>query len=151
MPNSLFKQLMGKEGGGDGDDALHLFGPPPTKRGGASSLEGAMRSLDYEPEESLVWRTHEGARLFTDKGKFWTTGKRRGLTRWVLTFAIGLATALVALSITYATHQLTVFKFNVVNSLVASESGGAALAFPVFLALNLLFVWMANQTVQVPG
>jgi len=144
MPNTLLKQVMGKEG----DGVLRLFESPPTKRGGASSLEGAMRSLDYEPEESLVWRAHEGARLFTDKGKFWTTGKRRGFNRWALTFVIGLATALVALSITYATHQLIVFKFNLVNNLVASGSG-VVLALPIFLALNLLFVWMANQTVQV--
>ena len=84
--SSRFMKQLGKTD----EPGLSLFAPAPTERGSASS--GGMRSHEYEAEESPVWRSHVSAALFRDRGKFWTSGKTRGLRRWLLTLVIGVVT-----------------------------------------------------------
>lgn len=46
--------------------------------------------------------------------------------RWLLTFGIGLVTALVAVFITYSTKKLTDLRFAAVNALIDRERNGSA-------------------------
>lgn len=63
----------------------------------------ALDSHQYEAVESEVFRGHVAQRFFSDRGKFWTTAKTREAVKWSLAWAIGAATAVVGLSITFFT------------------------------------------------
>jgi hypothetical protein len=93
-----------------------------------------------------VWRSNETAALFRDRGKFWTSGKKRGLLRWLVTVAIGMITAFATVVITYFTGILISLKFEASNNLLRDK--GAVAAFPAFLVFNLFFVYCANFVVS---
>ena len=139
-----FTKKFSSKAGEQEDEALHLFSPPLTSR--KNERRDAIKSHDYEPEESPVWRSHEGAIGFRDRGHFWTSGKVRGLARWIITFVIGLLTAMIAMLITYFTHQLMVFKFEATLGILTRA--GPAIAFLSFLGLNVAFVAAAHVTVN---
>jgi hypothetical protein len=57
----------------------------------------------------------QNQRVFRDQSHFWTTGKRRAVKRWILTFLIGLLTGVIGVAVTFATRALTDYKFRVVT------------------------------------
>ena len=62
-----------------------------------------LQSHNYEPDESKVWRAYVAQQHYANRGQWWTMGKKRALKRWVLTFLIGVAQALVATTCNLAT------------------------------------------------
>lgn len=53
-------------------------------------------------------------RQFREQSQFWTSGKSRAFKRWVLTFIIGILTALIGVGVTWATRTLMRWKMETV-------------------------------------
>jgi hypothetical protein len=66
-----------------------------------------------------------GQNHFQNRGQWWTTGKKRALKRWVLTFVIGVLQAFVALSCNLSSKYLSKMKFDHVYSLLNPTDAGA--------------------------
>mmetsp|Transcript_674 Transcript_674/g.807 ORF Transcript_674/g.807 Transcript_674/m.807 type:complete len:901 (+) Transcript_674:290-2992(+) len=73
-----------------------------------------IQSHNYEPDESEVWRAYVAQVHFQNRGQWWTTGKKRALKRWILTFFIGVIQAFVATFCNFGTKYLTNAKFEYV-------------------------------------
>jgi hypothetical protein len=89
----------------------------------------AVQSHNYEPDESEVWRAYVAQVHFSNRGQWWTTGKKRALKRWILTFAVGVVQAVVATSCNFASRSMTSRKYDYINDLlnpivVESSAGG---------------------------
>ena len=65
-----------------------------------------IQSHNYEPDESEVWRAYVSHQHFKNRGQWWTTGKRRALKRWMLTFLVGVCQALIAYFCNMLTKRL---------------------------------------------
>lgn len=76
-----------------------------------SVKDNGIQSHNYEPDESEVWRAYVAQVHFQNRGHWWTTGKKRSLKRWVLTFAIGVVQAIVATSSNFVCKALARKKF----------------------------------------
>jgi len=85
----------------------------------APTRDNGIQSHNYEPDESEVWRAYVAQVHFSNRGHWWTTGKKRALKRWVLTFAIGVVQALVATLCNLLSKKLTLKKFDHVYELLA--------------------------------
>ncbi len=81
-----------------------------------------VQSHNYEPDESEVWRAYVAQQHFQNRGQWWTTGKRRSMIRWMLTFVVGLLQAIIAFACNVATRTLSDLKFNHVKDLLAKSS-----------------------------
>jgi hypothetical protein len=131
------------DGGGD-DDAVGSLPNYPTTNGVPGSYKdrpGSLRgdgyggggahyhslvkpeiqSHNYEPDESEVWRAYVAQVHFSNRGQWWTTGKKRALKRWVLTFLVGVIQACVATMCNISSRALSKRKFDHVNSLLNPE------------------------------
>lgn len=78
----------------------------------------AIQSHNYEPDESEVWRAYVAQVHFSNRGQWWTTGKKRSLKRWILTFAVGVVQALVATVCNFASRSMATKKFDYVYELM---------------------------------
>lgn len=81
-----------------------------------------IQSHNYEPDESEVWRAYVAQLHFSNRGQWWTTGKKRALKRWVLTFFIGVVQALVAAACNFSSKSLSRHKFESVYGLLAANN-----------------------------
>lgn len=83
------------------------------RRGGtATTAVVPWESHNYEPDESEVWRAYTAQQHFQNRGHWWTTGKKRSLKRWILTFFIGVLQALVATFSNMSCKQLAQWKYD---------------------------------------
>eukprot|EP00534_Pseudo-nitzschia_fraudulenta_P014160 CAMPEP_0201236950 /NCGR_PEP_ID=MMETSP0852-20130820/8301_1 /ASSEMBLY_ACC=CAM_ASM_000632 /TAXON_ID=183588 /ORGANISM="Pseudo-nitzschia fraudulenta, Strain WWA7" /LENGTH=901 /DNA_ID=CAMNT_0047531037 /DNA_START=278 /DNA_END=2983 /DNA_ORIENTATION=- len=78
----------------------------------------AVQSHNYEPDESEVWRAYVAQVHYSNRGQWWTTGKKRSLKRWILTFAVGVVQALVATVCNFASRSMATTKFEYVYDLL---------------------------------
>ena len=78
----------------------------------------AIQSHNYEPDESEVWRAYVAQVHFSNRGQWWTTGKKRSLKRWILTFAVGVIQAVVAVVCNAASRSMATRKFDYINDLL---------------------------------
>lgn len=92
----------------------------------AKSQITKVQSHNYEPDESEVWRAYVAQVHFQNRGQWWTTGKKRALKRWILTFLIGVTQALVATMCNFGTKFLTRLKFDHVYALLEQQQHGSA-------------------------
>jgi len=76
------------------------------------------QSHNYEPDESEVWRAFIAQTHFKNRGQWWTTGKKRSVRRWTITFMIGVIQAVVALVCNVSTNFLIDQKFDHVNEVL---------------------------------
>lgn len=79
-----------------------------------------IQSHNYEPDESEVWRAYTAQLHFRNRGHWWTTGKKRSLKRWVLTFLIGVLQAFVATFSNISCKYLAKYKFDHVYELLSA-------------------------------
>ena len=61
-------------------------------------------SLQFQSDESEVWRAHRSLDHYRHRGNFWNTGKDEELKRYIYTALIGVAQACVA----YFTNVLSI-------------------------------------------
>eukprot|EP00538_Stauroneis_constricta_P004281 CAMPEP_0119571748 /NCGR_PEP_ID=MMETSP1352-20130426/44275_1 /TAXON_ID=265584 /ORGANISM="Stauroneis constricta, Strain CCMP1120" /LENGTH=883 /DNA_ID=CAMNT_0007621431 /DNA_START=162 /DNA_END=2814 /DNA_ORIENTATION=+ len=109
--------LRGDGYGGGGDHSLRRGVQfPPSQILGP---EQPQQSHNYEPDESEVWRAYVAQVHFSNRGQWWTTGKKRALKRWILTFLVGVIQALVATICNFFTKVLSKQKFDHVRDLLA--------------------------------
>lgn len=54
-------------------------------------------------------------RVYREQSRFWTTGKRRALQRWLLTALLGVLIGCIGVGMTYATGRLVGYKFRSVT------------------------------------
>jgi H+/Cl- antiporter ClcA len=80
-----------------------------------------IQSHNYEPDESEVWRAYVAQVHFSNRGQWWTTGKKRSLKRWILTFLVGVIQAFVAASCNICSRALSQRKFDYVYGLMNPE------------------------------
>lgn len=88
----------------------------------------AIESHNYEPDESEVWRAYVAQVHFSNRGQWWTTGKKRSLKRWILTFAVGVVQAVVAAVCNFASRSMATRKYEYVYDLlnpVSEEETGS--------------------------
>lgn len=78
----------------------------------------AVQSHNYEPDESEVWRAYVAQVHFSNRGQWWTTGKKRSLKRWILTFAVGVIQALVATACNFSSRSMATKKYDYVYELL---------------------------------
>jgi H+/Cl- antiporter ClcA len=81
-----------------------------------------IQSHNYEPDESEVWRAYVAQLHFANRGQWWTTGKKRALKRWVLTFFVGVVQALIAAICNFSSKSLSRYKFETVYDLLKRSS-----------------------------
>ena len=81
-----------------------------------------IQSHNYEPDESEVWRAYTAQVHFSNRGQWWTTGKKRALKRWVLTFCVGVLQALVAAACNFGSRFLSQLKFDHVYDLLKESA-----------------------------
>jgi H+/Cl- antiporter ClcA len=123
-------------------DALFLHNKPIRGDGHGGGHGGGIRyrplqgtehiqSHNYEPDESEVWRAHVAQVHFSNRGHWWTTGKKRVLTQWVLTFLIGVVQALVAAACNLLANFLSRKKFQTVYALLQAAYDSHGLAHDV--------------------
>jgi chloride channel 7 len=86
-----------------------------------NSMNTSVQSHNYEPDESEVWRAYVAQVHFSNRGQWWTTGKKRALKRWVLTFLVGVIQALVATICNFTSRSLSHHKFDHVYDLLHLE------------------------------
>jgi hypothetical protein len=79
-----------------------------------------VQSHNYEPDESEVWRSHL-AEIHRSENQWWTAAKKSALKRWILTFAIGVTQAIIAMTCNYATRTLSAQKFDTVYELLRND------------------------------
>jgi H+/Cl- antiporter ClcA len=91
----------------------------PLDSHGRPILVDSIESHNYEPDESEVWRAYVAQNHFQNRGQWWTTGKKRALKRWVLTFAVGVIQALVATFCNLTSKALSKHKFDTVYYLLS--------------------------------
>jgi chloride channel 7 len=108
----------GGGGGGNGHGSGFYRALDHTNAQDNGSTCDKLQSHNYEPDESEVWRAYVAQNHFQNRGQWWTTGKKRALKRWVLTFVIGVLQALVALLCNLSSKALSKHKFDVVYSLL---------------------------------
>uniref|UniRef100_A0A7S4VX51 Chloride channel protein n=1 Tax=Ditylum brightwellii TaxID=49249 RepID=A0A7S4VX51_9STRA len=77
-----------------------------------------VQSHNYEPDESEVWRAYVAQQHFSNRGQWWTTGKKRSLKRWALTFMVGVIQGILAFLCNMVTRFLSSTKFDHVNALL---------------------------------
>lgn len=82
------------------------------------SKTAAIESHNYEPDESEVWRAWVAQVHFSNRGQWWTTGKKRSLKRWILTFMVGVVQALVAALCNFGSRAMSSRKFDYVYELL---------------------------------
>ncbi|CAM9910770.1 unnamed protein product, partial [Ectocarpus sp. 4 AP-2014] len=142
--------LNDDEGNSSDED---LLGPSRHDGGYAAWATGWKRgkaepdSHNYEPDESEVWRTHQAQRHFRDRGRWWTTSKRRAAKRWAMTLIVGALTGLIAVFVTFCTKTLLNVKFTPVYTALHIAGGPSWRAFLVMLGFNLSYVTVANGLV----
>lgn len=113
----------------------------------ADTSECTPQSHNYEPDESEVWRAYVAQQHFRNRGQWWTTGKRRALKRWLLTFLVGVCQACIAYFCNMAARNLNARKFDHVNGLLQDEVHGVATpgsAFVMFLFYQTTFAILAS-------
>lgn len=96
-----------------------------------NSKTAAIESHNYEPDESEVWRAWVAQVHFSNRGQWWTTGKKRALKRWILTFMVGVIQALVAALCNFCSRAMSSRKFDYVYELLNpsfDEATAAAVA-----------------------
>ena len=103
--------LRGDGYGGGGYKTLH-------------SNNDHIQSHNYEPDESEVWRAFVAKVHFSNRGQWWTTGKKRALKRWVLTFLVGVIQAFVATMCNLASRAMSKYKFDYIYDLLNPYSNG---------------------------
>jgi hypothetical protein len=86
----------------------------------------SIPSHNYEPDESEVWRAHTAQVHFRNRGQWWTTGKKRALKRWVLTFIIGVLQGVIAMGCNFLSRSLITYKFDHVYALLRLPQNAAA-------------------------
>lgn len=84
-----------------------------------------IQSHNYEPDESEVWRAYVAQVHFSNRGQWWTTGKKRALKRWILTFMVGVIQACVAATCNFFSRALSKHKFDYVYELLNSVGNQA--------------------------
>jgi hypothetical protein len=115
--------------GNSGSTATNPYYKTPSLRGDGYGGGGRSAALlmannntipshNYEPDESEVWRAHTAQVHFRNRGQWWTTGKKRALKRWVLTFIIGVLQAVIAMGCNFLSRSLINYKFNHVYELL---------------------------------
>lgn len=100
-----FGSLRGDGYGGGGYRKLH-------------SNNSHIQSHNYEPDESEVWRAYAAQVHFSNRGQWWTTGKKRALKRWILTFLVGVIQAFVAAMCNFASRYLSKRKYDYIYDLL---------------------------------
>ena len=85
-------------------------------------VDTTIQSHNYEPDESEVWRAHVAQQHFRNRGHWWTTGKKRALQRWILTFLIGVLQALVAAACNFASKGLAKLKFEHIYQIMQQQA-----------------------------
>ena len=83
-----------------------------------------VQSHNYEPDESEVWRAYVAQQHFRNRGQWWTTGKKRALKRWSLTFLVGVFQGIIAFMCNMVCRILSDRKFEHVNALLHGIPGG---------------------------
>ncbi len=86
-----------------------------------------IQSHNYEPDESEVWRAYVAQVHFSNRGQWWTTGKKRALKRWILTFLVGVIQACVAATCNFCSRALSKQKFDYVYDLLHPVEDGTGL------------------------
>jgi len=109
-------------GGGGGRGGPYLR----HQRSSSTAQPSSIQSHNYEPDESEVWRAYVAQVHFQNRGQWWTTGKKRALKRWVLTFCIGITQALVATTCNFCSKSLSKHKFEAVYELLRNGGGSAS-------------------------
>jgi Voltage gated chloride channel len=109
------KRSSGRGGGGHGRRLT-------TSAAAAAAAADLIQSHNYEPDESEVWRAYVAHTHFQNRGQWWTTGKKRALKRWILTFLIGVMQALVAAMANFGAKTLAKYKFDHVYELLKTSS-----------------------------
>lgn len=117
----------GYGGGGNGSahgldrsesqDSQPLY--PAARRNPAADVQ----SHNYEPDESEVWRAHVAQQHFSNRGQWWTTGKKRSMRRWMLTMIIGVIQAILAFLSNIVCRNLSEWKYDYVNELLRAQYG----------------------------
>lgn len=90
--------------------------------------EQVIQSHNYEPDESEVWRAYVAQLHFSNRGQWWTTGKKRALKRWALTFLIGVLQGCVACTANYGSRYFSKMKFDTVYAMLERDGMAAASA-----------------------
>jgi H+/Cl- antiporter ClcA len=113
-----------------GQTSHHIANHPASLRGDGYGGGGAykysplnsaasnIQSHNYEPDESEVWRAYVSQVHFLNRGQWWTTGKKRALRRWVLTFLVGVIQAFVAAFCNFSSRTLSKYKYEWVYELL---------------------------------
>jgi hypothetical protein len=112
----------GYGGGGGGGGGQHHYHHPPPKS------TAPIQSHNYEPDESEVWRAYVAQVHFSNRGQWWTTGKKRSLKRWILTFMVGVIQALVAATCNFCSRAMSRRKYDYVYELLNPSYDGIAAA-----------------------
>jgi len=119
-------------GGGGGGGGLMYRARPGSLRGDGyggggyqplHSNNNHIQSHNYEPDESEVWRAYVAQVHFSNRGQWWTTGKKRALKRWVLTFLVGVIQAFVATLCNLASRALSKHKYEYIYDLLNPTLG----------------------------
>jgi hypothetical protein len=92
--------------------------PSTTTRQPHASESPDIPSHNYEPDECDVWRAYTTYIHFRNRGQWWTTGKKRALERWILTFVVGVLQAWVATGCNLLTRSLSSRKYGHVYELL---------------------------------
>lgn len=103
-----------------------------------------LESFDFNPYDSEVNLKEAEAKQKKDFRKI-------DIARWVMTFIIGVMTALVAVGITYFSRMASSYKYKAVNSAIASEQTGdygPGTAFGTLLAFTLGYSALATIPVS---
>eukprot|EP00729_Bicosta_minor_P024571 gene24571-31361_t len=68
-------------------------------------------SLNYEPDETEVWRHHEAKRHYVDGARWFNAHRRTNVKRWLLLASTGAITAILGLLANVASQKLAGAKF----------------------------------------
>ena len=72
-------------------------------------------NLTHTHTAEIIKRQKQLQRVYREQSRFWTTGKRRALKRWLLTALLGVLIGCIGVGMTYATGRLVGYKFRTVT------------------------------------
>eukprot|EP00036_Acanthoecidae_sp_10tr_P016650 CAMPEP_0206298914 /NCGR_PEP_ID=MMETSP0106_2-20121207/6927_1 /ASSEMBLY_ACC=CAM_ASM_000206 /TAXON_ID=81532 /ORGANISM="Acanthoeca-like sp., Strain 10tr" /LENGTH=907 /DNA_ID=CAMNT_0053729613 /DNA_START=27 /DNA_END=2750 /DNA_ORIENTATION=+ len=105
------------------------------------------QSLEYEDDESEVWRYFEAERWRRDRGKWFGVRRRRSFKRWILVALTGAIIASLGVLATWFTNHITNWKFGVAQSLL--EKHDVAVAYVFYVLVNIALVSVAAACVAI--
>lgn len=99
-------------------------------------------SMDFDENESVVWRKHHLRNFFREKGTYWTSSRTTTAYKWGLVIVVGIVVGFLGAIVTVLTQVLSDAKFNVATAFL--DRTEYSKSFFSFLFISISYALIAS-------